>query len=260
MGELHIGADGQLHTVVAADETSSYAQELAQVQLQLATTPDGEERADLQQQENNLLLCLASLRWNRAMTQLQAEGVLSKEVGQRPLALGHASYYAQSTRDSYYKVWRVGEYIIASEILSQGRIYYDEGTARFGSVGLYNNPGWGCLPCPTLAAVHFRDYQNMVAVVTSYEDTQVVTNAVYGFRTQWHRRNGTVWVQSPNSFEEVQQPARLPRWAEFTKCRVCGCTNDDCRQCIEASGQPCSWAAPYLCTRCYAEQKGGPAT
>ncbi|MFN0068787.1 MAG: hypothetical protein ACKVYV_14260 [Limisphaerales bacterium] len=35
-------------------------------------------------------------------------------------------------------------------------------------------------------------------------------------------------------------------------CRVCGCTDDDCRQCIERTGQPCSWANAQhtLCTAC----------
>lgn len=34
------------------------------------------------------------------------------------------------------------------------------------------------------------------------------------------------------------------------KCRVCGCTDDDCRQCIERTGKPCSWVEPDLCSAC----------
>jgi ParB family chromosome partitioning protein len=34
------------------------------------------------------------------------------------------------------------------------------------------------------------------------------------------------------------------------KCRVCGCTEEDCRQCIEATGQPCHWVEKDLCSRC----------
>jgi hypothetical protein len=37
---------------------------------------------------------------------------------------------------------------------------------------------------------------------------------------------------------------------DFRACRVCGCTDDDCTQCIEATGVPCSWAEPDLCSRC----------
>lgn len=31
---------------------------------------------------------------------------------------------------------------------------------------------------------------------------------------------------------------------EGEACRVCGCTDDDCRGCIERTGAPCSWCAP----------------
>lgn len=34
------------------------------------------------------------------------------------------------------------------------------------------------------------------------------------------------------------------------KCRVCGCTNSDCRQCIEKTGSPCSWVEWDLCSAC----------
>jgi hypothetical protein len=37
---------------------------------------------------------------------------------------------------------------------------------------------------------------------------------------------------------------------EPARCRVCGCTEDDCRGCIERTGQPCSWYEPDLCTAC----------
>jgi hypothetical protein len=34
------------------------------------------------------------------------------------------------------------------------------------------------------------------------------------------------------------------------RCRVCGCTQDDCSQCIKKTGQPCSWVAWDLCSAC----------
>jgi len=39
-------------------------------------------------------------------------------------------------------------------------------------------------------------------------------------------------------------------------CRVCGCTEEDCEECIEKTGEPCSWATPAmdLCTRCAAKK------
>lgn len=36
-------------------------------------------------------------------------------------------------------------------------------------------------------------------------------------------------------------------------CRVCGCTDDDCSQCVEKTGQPCSWVEDDLCSACHVE-------
>jgi hypothetical protein len=38
------------------------------------------------------------------------------------------------------------------------------------------------------------------------------------------------------------------------RCRVCGCTDDDCRQCIEKTGKPCHWVEPDLCSACAGEK------
>ncbi len=37
---------------------------------------------------------------------------------------------------------------------------------------------------------------------------------------------------------------------KMRKCKVCGCTDDDCRQCIEAQGFSCHWLTDDLCCRC----------
>jgi len=37
---------------------------------------------------------------------------------------------------------------------------------------------------------------------------------------------------------------------EKRKCRVCGCTDDDCRQCVEKTGIPCHWVEDDLCSAC----------
>jgi hypothetical protein len=34
------------------------------------------------------------------------------------------------------------------------------------------------------------------------------------------------------------------------KCRECGCTDSDCRQCIEKDGYPCHWVKDDLCSSC----------
>jgi len=33
-------------------------------------------------------------------------------------------------------------------------------------------------------------------------------------------------------------------------CRVCGCTDLDCSQCIEKTGFPCHWVEADLCSAC----------
>jgi hypothetical protein len=34
------------------------------------------------------------------------------------------------------------------------------------------------------------------------------------------------------------------------RCRVCGCTDNDCHQCVEKTGHPCHWVAEDLCSAC----------
>lgn len=36
-------------------------------------------------------------------------------------------------------------------------------------------------------------------------------------------------------------------------CRECGCTDKDCRRCVEAQGFACRWVGPNLCSRCQVE-------
>lgn len=38
---------------------------------------------------------------------------------------------------------------------------------------------------------------------------------------------------------------------DVRRCRVCGCTDDDCSGCIERTGVPCSWVDVDLCSACY---------
>jgi hypothetical protein len=39
------------------------------------------------------------------------------------------------------------------------------------------------------------------------------------------------------------------------RCRVCGCTDLDCHQCIEKNGQPCHWVEADLCSACKPAEK-----
>lgn len=48
-------------------------------------------------------------------------------------------------------------------------------------------------------------------------------------------------------------PHRKP--GQVRACRVCGCTEADCRQCIEKTGQPCVWVAATLCSACEGDMR-----
>ncbi len=51
----------------------------------------------------------------------------------------------------------------------------------------------------------------------------------------------------------VQEPVETDPQA---KCRHCGCTDSDCRKCIEKTGEPCHWEEPDLCSACLSGANG----
>lgn len=53
----------------------------------------------------------------------------------------------------------------------------------------------------------------------------------------------------------VKRGVFIPTAVPTGKCKVCGCTDDDCRQCIESQGFPCSWVEDDLCSRCANQTK-----
>ena len=44
--------------------------------------------------------------------------------------------------------------------------------------------------------------------------------------------------------------SRKNRRLHYGVCRVCGCTEADCRKCVEKTGRACAWVEPDLCTAC----------
>lgn len=38
--------------------------------------------------------------------------------------------------------------------------------------------------------------------------------------------------------------------AKVQRCRICGCTDDNCSQCVEKTGEPCFWVEADLCSAC----------
>jgi hypothetical protein len=53
---------------------------------------------------------------------------------------------------------------------------------------------------------------------------------------------GTVVVPLPSAVRRM--------FGRLRRCRVCGCTDDDCQQCIEKTGKPCHWVENDLCSAC----------
>ena len=43
------------------------------------------------------------------------------------------------------------------------------------------------------------------------------------------------------------------------KCRICGCTDGNCVQCIRKTGKPCRWVGPDLCSACSGDDPALPA-
>jgi hypothetical protein len=61
--------------------------------------------------------------------------------------------------------------------------------------------------------------------------------------------------EKENWGKETEQPHQITleemiEGGEEEKCRVCGCTQNDCSQCIERTGTPCSWVDESLCSAC----------
>lgn len=63
-------------------------------------------------------------------------------------------------------------------------------------------------------------------------------------------------VEDPDPEDEEDGAPDMPGPDLPSSCVVCGCTEEDCRECIEETGTPCSWAymiestGQLICTRC----------
>jgi len=49
---------------------------------------------------------------------------------------------------------------------------------------------------------------------------------------------------------EKAEAMRIAMHGTVRNCRVCGCTDEDCRQCVEKTGMPCFWVEDDLCSAC----------
>jgi hypothetical protein len=72
-------------------------------------------------------------------------------------------------------------------------------------------------------------------------------------------RGDTVWSESCLK-DVIDFIGRLKEEAgDVRRCRVCGCTDDDCSQCIAKTGKACHWVEEDLCSACQPEKKKEPA-
>ena len=49
---------------------------------------------------------------------------------------------------------------------------------------------------------------------------------------------------------DVVSAEMASRGMDDIPCRVCGCTDDDCYDCFERTGEPCHWVERDLCSAC----------
>jgi len=100
------------------------------------------------------------------------------------------------------------------------------------------------ISCP-VREIHFGGIVGSVEIVECVD--------VYRARSKW--------FEGPNGFA-LRNPVQLPFYRccgklgffdvqlPYPVCRVCGCHDSDCQQCIELTGEPCHWVAPDLCSAC----------
>jgi hypothetical protein len=81
------------------------------------------------------------------------------------------------------------------------------------------------------------------------------------------RRADPKWRYLADKFVDAYcAPPNIDSWRDephveveitFRRCRVCGCTDDDCRGCVAKTGAPCHWIEYDLCSAC-AARPGSP--
>ncbi len=84
--------------------------------------------------------------------------------------------------------------------------------------------------------------------LATYQWFKWATVALWGDR--WSITAGEVLAWLDQFDRERPRDVDPPACVAVRRCRVCGCTDDDCRQCVAATGSPCHWVAEDLCSRC----------
>ena len=64
--------------------------------------------------------------------------------------------------------------------------------------------------------------------------------------SQMQHRSATI----ENTPEAKLIESMLAEGTNERRCRVCGCTDDDCLRCMLRTGEPCFWFETDLCSAC----------
>jgi hypothetical protein len=89
----------------------------------------------------------------------------------------------------------------------------------------------------------------------------ITAGEIFEWLRQWERetRAELDGAGDPDGGQVETKPAQ-PVCVGVRRCRACGCRDEDCRQCVAATGYPCAWVKgedPPLCTRCAARARPG---
>lgn len=95
---------------------------------------------------------------------------------------------------------------------------------------------------------------NLIGMLKQIRET-LPKRATTAKQADLHRHNIDELVKHLEQLKSGE--ASLHEFAEhyclLRACRVCGCTEDDCSDCIEHTGHPCHWVEPDLCSACVQE-------
>lgn len=90
---------------------------------------------------------------------------------------------------------------------------------------------------------HGRADYEVILLIRRYVGRRVKSDAKSwsGDTLEEAERKMVDWIEKSGATEHVR------------RCRKCGCTDGDCRGCIERTGEACHWVEEDLCSACVPE-------
>jgi hypothetical protein len=108
-------------------------------------------------------------------------------------------------------------------------------------------------------------YREMMSHCYFAEDIQETLEAIgplFGFDTKAEYAKAKSSLDKPAKEPPPEPKGKKPKTGKKWDpgvCRICGCTEEDCSECIMATGEPCTWAdgTEAICTRCVCPVQAG---